>query len=239
MGLGLCPWAVKSERQGRLQIILCNLNEPAQVAEEVKSQAQALCARGLDLETVLLVCPNVVEWQKDYSAFECFLKSMQNQLQETVTLVDFHPQFLKWRGLPLDIGVGSQIMANTGEVFQQGSDFAPATILETHSRMFGRRKIKVRFHNQEGRKDDQAAIRNERYVPIDWCVFSGPDGNTLKGPPLPDNAMHRAPYPTIHLIQNQDLGKLRARDVSRVKRKNAELMMKMGWKGILEVSKSP
>jgi hypothetical protein len=42
------------------------------------------------------------------------------------------------------------------------------------------------------------------------------DDDVRLGPPLPDNAMHRAPYPTVHLIRNEDLGKMCIRDVSCV-----------------------
>ena len=48
--------------------------------------------------------------------------------------------------------------------------------------------------------------------------------------------MHRAPYPTIHLIRNEDLERLRARDVSRVKRNNARRMMELGWEGVLRAA---
>ena len=82
---------------------------------------------------------------------------------------------------------------------------------------------RVRFRNAvEGRPDEQ-------YVPIDWFVV---DDGAPRGRPLPDNAMHRAPFPTIHLIRNRDLATLRMCDVSRVKRKNAVRLMKLGWEGV-------
>jgi hypothetical protein len=69
-------------------------------------------------------------------------------------------------------------------------------------------------------------LNNLKDCSADVCPYK------VIGPPLPDNAMHRSPHPTIHLIQNVDLGKLQARDVSRVKRKNAQSMMKLGWEGV-------
>ena len=61
--------------------------------------------------------------------------------------------------------------------------------------------------------------------PVSWLVLNG---DVDEGPPLPDNIMHRSPQPTIHLIRNTDLATLKARDVSRVKRMNAQRMMQLG-----------
>lgn len=47
--------------------------------------------------------------------------------------------------------------------------------------------------------------------------------------------MHRSPYPTIHMIVNQDLASLCIRDVSRVKRLNAQRMAKIGWEGLTDM----
>merc|ERR1739845_38263 len=94
----------------------------------------------------------------------------------------------------------------------------PATIIDTSSSVFGMQKVKVRFHDS----------MREEYVPIDWFV---PSVNGV-GAPLPDNAMHRSPHPTVHLIRNDDLITFCARDVSRVKRRNAVRMMKLGWEGV-------
>lgn len=77
--------------------------------------------------------------------------------------------------------------------------------------------------------DDRRRRRREQYVPTDWIDV--PEGEE-EGEPLPDNAMHRAPYPTVHVIANADLASLRARDVSRVKRINARRMAELGWEGL-------
>ena len=44
---------------------------------------------------------------------------------------------------------------------------------------------------------------------------------------LIDNLMHQTPYPTIHLIRNDDLVQLSLKDVSRVKRYNIQRMKKL------------
>ena len=189
--------------------------------------------------TTLLICPFVKEWV-DFDSFEEFVnngcvfstsqveqqdkiqhyKNQHQQFQNKITLVPFHPKFLRWRGLPEGIGVGTVLESHWGMVGSKSASRATATIIETENKVFGKQKIKIRFHKElEGR-------RSEQYVHIDW-ILSG-----KLGLPLPDNAMHRAPYPTIHLISNLDLASLSIRDISRVKRKNAQRMVKLGWSGV-------
>ena len=95
------------------------------------------------------------------------------------------------------------------------------------------RRAKVRFHDAYNDR------RQEQYVPTDWISIpqtnmsevDAPDPSQ-RGPALPDNAMHQAPHPTIHIIKNADLASLSIRDISRVKRKNANRMVKLGWDGM-------
>ncbi|KAG7348965.1 DUF1415 domain containing protein [Nitzschia inconspicua] len=228
--------------------------------------------------TTLLICPNVPQWNASLDVFDDFvqtigrnkrpnkeqkeciqydsaednLKETLSRMQQNISLVTFHPQFLRWRGLPDGIDVGITILAHksTGGLFQKSHEVFPATILETTNRVFGRRRIKVQFHPQQQQRQAtdlvEPAVRSAdtQYVPVEWCVFDvntnkdtnipNPDTKSRQqdiptsslslGPPLPDNTMHRSPYPTIHLIRNQDLARLRARDASRVKRKNAQRM---------------
>jgi hypothetical protein len=279
IGLGLCPWAMKSQRQGRLRYRTCEGNMPSDVAILILSEAKALvfgCGDGggegvggvtsssssssLPLSSSLVVCPHVTAWNEDFQVFDEFVRGFERvwheqlskeNLQQTISLVSFHPQFLRWRGLPKGINVGSVVQSHRGMGgFQKSQETYSATVIETGNSVFGLRKIKVRFH------DDS----KEQYVSTDWLVIlsSAPsqpsssheesgggssgssgsedinhDDDVRLGPPLPDNAMHRAPYPTVHLIRNEDLGKMCIRDVSRVKRKNARRMMKLGWEGIL------
>ena len=128
--------------------------------------------------------------------------------------------------LPNGVVVGSRVHCHRGMCgFEKSRGSHLAQIVEIDGSNFGKRKVKVRFEY-----DDK-----DQYVPIDWLV-SDADGNALaRGEPLPDNGMHRAPHPTIHLIRNADLASLSARDVSRVKRKNAQLLARIGWDGVQEV----
>lgn len=252
IGLGLCPWAIKSNKQGRSKYITCEGNTPSDVTKLILLEAKALCRcspgsddKLLSLRSALVVCPNVGAWNQDFTAFDGFVRSFGTNavllshssskeedagscldLLQQVTLVSFHPQFLRWRGLPSNIKVGSNVQCHKGMGgFQKSQHPFPATVMETSSSMFGLRRIKVRF-NHDGK---------EQYVPIDWLVASqkcDQESSGFIGPPLPDNVMHQAPYPTIHLIRNEDLATLCIRDISRVKRKNAQRMKTLGWDGV-------
>lgn len=233
IGLGLCPWAITSQRKRRINYIACEKSIPSEIAMEIQSQIKAICQGGTPLlTTTLLICPHVEMWQNDFEAFDQFVKTLRDtfyekeedrEILQEVTLVSFHPEFLRWRGLPEGIDIGTNVQSHKPiGGFQKSQELFPATILETSCKAFGRRKIRVQFLQDDSRN---------HYVPTDWCQFQGDHNNKL-GPPLPDNAMHRAPYPTVHIIRNQDLASLRIRDVSRVKRKNAQRMTKLGWDGV-------
>ncbi len=210
------------------------------------------------LRTTLIVCPNVTEWTSDFSAFEKYLKGCSNytcsvernenyeetQNTETthttdilsqVTLVPFHPKFLRWRGLPEGITVGSKAKCHRSQFGTnvKSSELYAATILEVNSRPFGRRRVKVRWEDETLDTIDATTKlrnrRNEQYIPIDWVVHEIRKEQSISGEErmeLPDNMMHRSPYPTIHVIDNRDLYSLCVRDISRLKRRNAQLMVR-------------
>lgn len=237
IGLGLCPWAGKSLRSGGLQINACNAHEAADVGPFVLEAARQLCessSPSKEWTTTLVVCPHVSGWRDDFARFDAHVQTFKDaahsgdvrDVLNQLTLVAFHPNFTRWHALPPSIGVGSLVRCHRGMCgFEKSKDAHLAKIIKTDGTNFGGRKVKVRFDCDDGK---------EQFLPIDWLV-SDSDGNPLaKGETLPDNAMHRAPYPTIHLIRNADLASLSARDVSRVKRKNAQLMERLGWNGIGE-----
>jgi hypothetical protein len=265
IGLGLCPWAIISHNKGRLKYKTCHATKPSEVTSQLVLEIQELLLRQEELHTTLLICPFIESWNNNFNEFDQYVKTVlktkwyeQNKddtssstdYRDQITLVSFHPQFLRWRGLPNGIKVGSVIYCNTAiGGFQKSQDVYKATILETTTAAFGQRKIKVRYHDNND--DDNHHTRKEQYVSTDWCVFpkaSTPslhgrpshtchhinsiDESSFVGPPLPDNSMHRTPHPTIHLIRNTDLGGMRIRDVSRVKRKNAQTMVRLGWDGM-------
>ena len=234
IGLGLCPWASKSHNQGNLRYVTCTFETPRDVAVYVQREIQRLVCRNSDSEppqwsTTLVICPNVNEWNESFSSFDKFVSNdiwghmEQDDNDESdaapaneITLVAFHPNFLKWHGLPDNVTKGTAVQSHYGIVGKKSVETAPATILETCNKAFGMRKVKVRF-------DDTAcqSRRQEQYVSTDWISLE--EGGNIRGPALPDNAMHQAPYPTIHIIRNMDLASLSIRDISRVKRKNAQV----------------
>ena len=260
--LGLCPWAIRSQNQSLLNYVTCYETAPEKVARQLRVEAPKLitCTTMNNnappvWSTTLLICPRVPEWNDDFKAFDSFVnmctaaatqkqncnnkhKTSEEEQEEDmdtmdvmqqITLVSFHPRFLRWRGLPEKLHVGSIVQSYRPIKggFQKSQEPYDATLLETCTKMFGRRKAKVQFHNDQ----------KQYYVPNDWIVSScfhnsSSNGDDALGPELPDNAMHRTPYPTIHLIRNEDLGRLSVRDVSRVKRINAKKMTKLGWEGV-------
>ena len=236
IGLGLCPWAGKSLRLDRLRIVVCDAHLMKDVRTCVLGEAKRLCETSPESEewtTTLVVCPHVPDWRDDFEIFDRYVQTFEDretrearsETLDQLALVAFHPNFTRWHALPHNVGVGSLVYCHRGMCgFEKSRDLHLAKVITTGGSNFGRRKVKVRF-------DDDG---KEQFVPIDWLISDG-DGNPLaKGEPLPDNTMHRAPYPTIHLIRNTDLASLCARNVSRVKRKNAQLMERLGWDGIRE-----
>jgi hypothetical protein len=239
IGLGLCPWAARSDAKGLLQYVICEETNPSDVALKLVDEARKLIGESDNSNkeetafwwrTTLLVCPHTSTWQDDFGLFDEFVKTQQQlwkemeesgnddipSLSSNITLVAFHPLFIRWRGLPNGTKEGDILLCRK----PKKSYPSLATLLEESTRPFGRRKVKVQFHD-DGRKcfvdtkdcsllPEQATDDNER-------------------PILPDNAMHRSPYPTIHLIRNQDLARLSLPDISRVKRKNMQQMTRLAF----------
>lgn len=228
IGMGLCPWAGKSRNRGLLRIVSCDCELPGDAADVLESEIVSLIQEGTPpLSTTLVVCPRVKAWN-EFRSFDEFVRSgigshpREVAIMERVTLVAFHPDFIRWRGLPDGVTAGSTVQTHYGTFGRKSARTAEATIVETNGSAFGLRKVKVRFRDAL----DGRLVRQEQYVPTDWIDFP-----IELCAPLPDNAMHRAPYPTIHIIVNQDLASLCVRDVSRVKRLNAQRNAKLGGKG--------
>ena len=243
--LGLCPWAGTAQRLRRLSMVICQATCADKVVSCLLAQVKQLLA--LEEErwwTTLLICPHVEAWQQDFDAFECFVQNVTANINADYgslseddmavlaqcTLVAFHPHFVRWYSLPDSVHVGSTVQAHcrigAGQKSQERFD---ATVLETQCPAFGRRKVKVQSPH----------LPRPQYIPIDWCATTADDTTTTAKArrPLCDNAMHRAPYPTIHILRNRpDLASLTLRDVSRVKRRNAQRMMALGWEGLSSLS---
>lgn len=228
IGLGLCPWAGQSHRQGRLRFVTCHGDQPSDVERLIVAEAEIITGLSAGpMSSTLIVCPHVVAW-RDFGVFDDWVNAAISgelngkNLHDEMTFVTFHPDFLRWRGLPEGVEVGSAVRSHWGMFGRKSACTAPATVIDTSNTVFGMQKVRVRF------RDSVEDVRQEQFVPIDWIDHSA----TGVGPPLPDNAMHRAPHPTVHLIRNKDLSTLCMRDVSRVKRRNAQRMMNLGWRGV-------
>ena len=174
IGLGLCPWAIKSNNKGLLNIITCTSDTASDVTDIVKREIESLTKEEgtPPLSTSLIVCPYVKEW-KEFKAFDEYIKSgIKDQLKndtllEDATLVAFHPKFCRWYGLPPNIGIGSLVQSHYGIIGQKSKQTATATIIETNNKAFGLRKVKVRFHDNTA-QEEGSIDRLEQYVPTDW-----------------------------------------------------------------------
>ena len=226
---GLCPWAGKAHARGLLRYVTCEGDSIKDVIQIFAKEANILTSKDISpWSSTLIVCPHISAWN-DFQVFEQFLQSddiydgQPRVVDKELTLVPFHPNFLRWYGIPKGLNVGSVVEAHWGMIGKKSKEKAQATIVETQTKAFGSRRVKVRFHDVlEGR-------RQEQYIPIDWIHHHHHhhhhhDSCCQDRPILPDNFMHRTPYPTIHLIRNADLASMSIRDISRVKRKNAERM---------------
>ena len=257
IGLGLCPWAVRSQATGRLHYVVCQATQPEHVVQTLQEEALKLVVMeegnasgggntnkeetSYWWKTTLLICPHVSSWQNNFELFDEFIKTQQQLWKEreeayddsntssaaaattflssNITMVAFHPLFLRWRGLPAGTTEGDTLLCRRPKEWNP----CPATLMEECTTPFGRRKVKVHFHGDDATR--------ECYVDPKDCQVLVSDDATQERPVLPDNAMHRSPYPTIHLIRNQDLSRLSLPDISRVKRKNMQLMARLGWVG--------
>ena len=190
----------------------------------------------LPWSTTLVICPDVEAWRTDYKTFESFVENLGTTIEHhshktsvpddtgRVTLVPFHPHFARWRGLPETIVTGSVVRCHRGLAgFSKSPEAYSATVVDLQPPGFGKRRVRVRFH--EAHLEGRGWGNTEQCVPVDWVVLEEEGGaDKDRWPLLPDNAMHRAPYPTIHILHNDDLQDLSIHDISRLKRRNAKRM---------------
>ena len=149
IGLGLCPWAGRSLRSGRLRVVACDAvvseNVGVFVLEEAK---QLLCesakAQEEEWTTTLVVCPHVGEWHEDFACFDRYVQALKDKLAniedgpdigetlDQITLVAFHPNFTRWHALPRNVDVGSLVRCHRGMCgFEKSQGVHLAKIIET------------------------------------------------------------------------------------------------------------
>jgi hypothetical protein len=256
IGMNLCPWAKLSQKKGRIKYVTCHeeIQTPQEASTIIWNEIEKLLGnsqrsnRSLPpWSTTLVICPHVKVWKSDFKAFEAFVKTFGNKGNESeqqpptppqagIALVPFHPHFLRWRGLPETISAGSTVRCHRGLAgFSKSPEAHPATVLDLRPPGFGRRRVRIRFHDTpkgELEPDPKREMGNtEQCVPVEWVVLldgcGTDDLNKNKNyhrPPLPDNAMHRTPCPVVHILRNEDLEGLSIHEISQLKRRNAKRM---------------
>ncbi len=239
ISMNLCPWAKLSHKKGRIRFVTCHDQTPHEASKVVWAEIDKLLETPLPAwSTTLVICPHVETWANDFAAFERFVKDFGKEEQphttapligsipskdsSAITLVPFHPQFLRWRGLPETISTGSKIFCHRGLAgFSKSPGVCPATVIDLTPPGFGRRRIKVRFH-EDPTTNQKRKTSCEQCIPLDWVQLL--ESQVNKRPILSDNAMHRAPYAVIHILRNEDLKSLTIQEISRLKRRNAKRM---------------
>eukprot|EP00747_Dinoflagellata_sp_TGD_P220588 gnl/TRDRNA2_/TRDRNA2_92547_c1_seq1.p1 gnl/TRDRNA2_/TRDRNA2_92547_c1~~gnl/TRDRNA2_/TRDRNA2_92547_c1_seq1.p1 ORF type:complete len:388 (+),score=51.80 gnl/TRDRNA2_/TRDRNA2_92547_c1_seq1:125-1288(+) len=229
VGLGLCPWAVESQNQGKIKYVTYQGRAATEVARLVLAEAARITSnKAAPFTTTMIICPHIVEW-RDFTVFQDWLywdiydmytRSEAQNLQASVTLVPFHPEYLKWHALPADVQVGSTVQSYLKRLDGSRSfDTVPVEIVTTDPAVAGARRVGVRYN--PGERMTTLAIE-------DLAVDS-------IGPPLPDNYVHRSPYPTVHLIRREDLNDIRSsggfEQAAKMLLHNAKLMEQLGEEG--------
>jgi len=195
-------------------------------------EAAKLCRQGAaPWTTSMVVCPRVAHWSTDFAAFDAWVSGSRelDDLEGAVSLVTFHPNFERWRELAPGVGPGSTVLSHYEEPDGRRSQRTlPAVIVTTDPQVVGARRVGVRF------LDDNV----EQWVPLDWLGF-----RSLSCKPLPDNWMHRAPHPTVHLIRRRDLWRVREADggyetVAEVQVRNSRRIQELGCPRLEEMARS-
>ena len=78
----------------------------------------------------LVVCPHVADWQHGDQGFRRLMAGWPRREGWCLTLVPFHPEFLRWHGLPDGVGGGSGAQPLVLHRQQERGD-APATIVDS------------------------------------------------------------------------------------------------------------
>ena len=97
-----------------------------------------------------------------------------------------------------------------------------AVVTSTDPEVVGARRVGLRF----------AAGGVEQHVPMAYVR----SGAGIPGPLLPDNAMHRAPLPAVHLLRRRDLAAVAAAlpgdELAALELRNAARVRALSWEGL-------
>lgn len=223
-----CARALRAEGHppshgGAVRYVACPGEQTADIARALRAEAVRLNRRGAPAwATSLVVCPNVRTWAADFSTFDAWVSTSceLDDLEEAVSLVAFHPAFERWHALAVDVGLGSKVLAHYEECDGERSKRPlPAVITSVDPQVVGARRVGVQF------LDDGV----EQWLPLEWL-----GAPALSAEPLPDNWMHRAPHPTVHLIRRRDLRAVREASggygvVADLQLRNSRRAGALGW----------
>eukprot|EP00927_Polykrikos_kofoidii_P059703 TRINITY_DN54842_c0_g1_i1.p1 TRINITY_DN54842_c0_g1~~TRINITY_DN54842_c0_g1_i1.p1 ORF type:complete len:435 (-),score=49.70 TRINITY_DN54842_c0_g1_i1:173-1477(-) len=234
LGLGLCPWASQAARSDLIRFVTCEARRPNEVARFVYAEAASLVDVGTpSLSTTLIACPSVVVWRSDFERFETWVTKspLLDRLERVVALVAFHPIFSRWRDLATaGVTRGGVVLSHFEEEDgERSTRVLPAEVLELDPAVVGVRRVGLRFLDDgveqwvpqewiissvgSGKPLSRGmgtnpALRSRRRRKNGGNVGLPSDEEAPERYLLADNWMHRAPWPTIHLIRRADLDTL-------------------------------
>lgn len=96
IGLNLCPFAAKPNRNKQIQIYISEANSEDVLLEEIYQQLQKLDSTPVDeLETTLVVTPHLFEDFGDYNQYLDLIDALIFQMgyQGTYQIASFHPDY--------------------------------------------------------------------------------------------------------------------------------------------------
>ena len=96
IGLNLCPFAAKPNRNKQIQIFISEANSEDALLEEIYQQLQKLDTTPVDeLETTLVVTPHLFDEFGDYNQYLDLIDALVFQMgyQGTYQVASFHPDY--------------------------------------------------------------------------------------------------------------------------------------------------
>ena len=107
IGLNLCPFARPVQQAGRIRYIVTHVRQTGALADVLADELERLAAAdGADIETTLIVHPDVLQDFLDYNDFldvaDALVEEMK--LDGVVQVASFHPRYQFEGTLPDDIG---------------------------------------------------------------------------------------------------------------------------------------
>ena len=107
IGLGLCPFAARVVREGRLRLWVSDARTPGGLLEDLALQLRELCSTDpADCETTLLIHPWVLTDFYDFNEFlaDCERTLAELDLDGIIQIASFHPHYQFAGTNPEDIG---------------------------------------------------------------------------------------------------------------------------------------